>query len=870
MVWCRMENVRGRGRFALWLGLLLSVLFGSHSGFAATLLWNANPAEEGIAHYTVYVESGGAPTQTNITTSTSFPLTALLRGIFYTLRVTATDTNGVESLPSSIDFLLPLPPEITLQPISRVITLGNPLALDVGVTGTQPLSFQWMRDGVPLPGRTNQSLLISAVAALDAGDYTVQITNAAGSVISEEAAVTITGLTSPPAIITQPQSVTVGQGAQVALTVAATGPLLLSYQWLKDGLEIAGRTSGTLIISSASMLDAGSYTVRVSNLFGSVESAAAIVTVQTSSTAPTIVKQPEPVSLAVGQPLTLQVLAAGSTPLTYKWFQNGAEISGQTSSTFSIASVAAANSGGYRVVVSNPVGSVTSIVANVTVLTAPAIVTQPSGTSLLVGQTLVLSVQATGSQPLIYSWHRNGQLLSGLGGNIITIPSVTLNDAGLYSVIVSNSAGSTNSAAVPVTVTQSGALAPRIVTQPLGATVNEGSPLTLSVEAEGQAVLQFAWFRNGQPLASQTNAILSFSSITKADEGSYTVIISNGFGTAGSQAANIVVFALPRIVSQPESVAVRLGNSFQLRVNATSTETISYQWLKGGVEIHGATEATFRIFLMQASDAGAYQVRVSNSAGFVLSHEAVVTIAVAPQITQQPSNTTVNEGSVLQLSFQASGSGPFVVEWLRNSVAVQVTNRTELTIQDVKLTDGGTYMARVTGPGGTVTTAPVTVSVEPKPVITLHPQSAAVQIGATHMLTVSASGNGTLAYQWFKDGQLIPGAQNIFLMVSIRSKNDLGSYTVRVSNAAGFTESNPGIVSLAPDPAGSLIITVSGVGANLVGQGEPGTTYDVQLCSDLSSRNWITVQTVVADQTGRFEIRTPSSGRYWFIRTSRN
>ena len=62
------------------------------------------------------------------------------------------------------------------------------------------------------------------------------------------------------------------------------------------------------------------------------------------------------------------------------------------------------------------------------------------------------------------------------------------------------------------------------------------------------------------------------------------------------------------------------------------------------------------------------------------------------------------------------------------------------------------------------------------------------------MLSVSASGEGTLSYQWFKNGQPISGAQQIFHMFTARSDADFGTYHVRVSNAAGFTESNPAIV----------------------------------------------------------------------------
>jgi hypothetical protein len=1113
------------GRIGLYLGLLLSILFGGGTGQAATLVWDPNPPEEGVVHYTVYVLSLEVPLLTNVTTSTSFPLAALPRGVDLTLRVTATSAAGLESAPSSINYFGAIPPEITVQPLSKSIAAGDPLELVVEASGTPPFYFQWSRNGAVVPTQTNQTLFIAGATTANAGDYSVTVTNAAGSVVSSSATVTvlnrpsIAGQPSPqtvlaggrlllsvtangssplsyqwfrngqailgaqtaeyevlsatsanagnyfvqvtnavgsaqsatvavtvqaaPTITEQPQSVTVSEGSQIALAVSADGSSPLSYQWFKGNSELAGRTAATLVIASSVMSDAGAYRVRVTNPYGSIDSDPATVVVQTSSTAPSIVTHPRSVTVGVGSPVELEVLASGTSPLWYQWFKNGTALTDETNSVFSIIAAAVTNTGSYTVAVSNVVGSVTSSPGIISVLTAPAIITQPGPTNLVAGGSLVLAVEASGSLPLTYEWYHDAQLIAGAAGSTLTIPVAGTDHAGGYRVVVSNPAGAVTSSEAAVVVTQASGIAPVILAHPQGITLNEGDPGSVLVEADGQAPLQFVWFKDGQPLPARTNAILSFSSITKADAGVYTVRVSNRFGSATSDGATITVLTLPRILWQPESVAVRTGNSFQLAVGAASPEPLIYQWIKDGVEIPGATESSYKVISAQAEHTGVYRVKISNTSGFILSQEVTVSIAVAPQITRQPpTETTVNEGAALELSFLASGTGPFVVEWLRNNTVVLVTNVTELVIPDVKPSDAGSYVARVNGPGGSAATLPVAVRVETKPIITTQPRSANVQFGTSVTLTVSATGNGTLSYQWLKDGQPVSGAQNIFLTVIVRDESALGRYSVRVSNAVGFTESEPALiqilapptivmqpagvdvlvgspftldlelrgttpyafqwfkdgiaveggetaslsvaaatanhagtyhvvvtnsvgsvqsanavvrviphivinqhptnqsivagtsltltveasselplsyqwfrddvelegqagavlqiprvtnadggsyhvvvmnsleelisdiaeVTIVPDPdlaRGRLSITTSAAGASLVGQGEPGATYNIQRSTDLSSQDWTTIQTVIADEAGRFEFQAPSGGQYWFIRTFR-
>src|SRR6185503_16150383 len=114
--------------------------------------------------------------------------------------------------------------------------------------------------GADIAGATASTYSVSAMQSSDAGTYTVRVSNSAGSVSSSAATVTVVV---PPTITTQPSSQSVNVGSTLTLTVTASGTGPLSYQWIKDGANIAGATASTYSVSSAQAAHAGSYTVRV-------------------------------------------------------------------------------------------------------------------------------------------------------------------------------------------------------------------------------------------------------------------------------------------------------------------------------------------------------------------------------------------------------------------------------------------------------------------------------------------------------------------------------------------------------------------------------------------------------------------------------
>ncbi len=179
----------------------------------------------------------------------------------------------------------------------------------------------------------------------------------------------------PPVLLTQPASATNLVGASVTFTNYALGAQPLSYQWYFSDAPLAGATGPTFTRNPLELAHAGPYFVVVSNLYGATTSSVATLTVL-GTTPPFITANPTNTTVVKGQPLTLWVGADGTPPLQYQWRKNGMAVGGASfSPSYNLSSAGYSDAGKWDVIVSNPLGSVTSAVAVVTVLdvTSPVI-----------------------------------------------------------------------------------------------------------------------------------------------------------------------------------------------------------------------------------------------------------------------------------------------------------------------------------------------------------------------------------------------------------------------------------------------------------------------------------------------------------------
>jgi hypothetical protein len=365
-------------------------------------------------------------------------------------------------------------PSITTQPASQTVTAGANVTFTVAASGTAPLSYQWRKNGGNIAGATGTSLGLSSVTSANAGSYTVQVSNSAGSATSATATLTVNPAPVAPSITTQPVSRTVTAGANVTFTVAASGTAPLSYQWRKNGGNIAGATGTSLGLSSVTSADAASYTVQVSNSAGSATSATATLTVNPLVTVPSITTQPASQTVSAGANVTFTVAVSGTAPLSYQWRKNGSDIAGATAAALGLSSVTSANAGSYTVRVSNAAGSILSTTATLTVNPAPVVlsvtlVSPTNGAAFVSPANVELTAAVSSSSDIVAVDFIDGTNLCGI---VTAAPwsmaasNLSVGEHILSAMVTDSQGASVLSAPVTITVTVGSAPPPPPSTGP--------------------------------------------------------------------------------------------------------------------------------------------------------------------------------------------------------------------------------------------------------------------------------------------------------------------------------------------------------------------------------------------------------------------
>jgi hypothetical protein len=248
-----------------------------------------------------------------------------------------------------------------------------------------------------------------------------------------------------PAITQPPQNQIVAVGQPATFSVGISSPLLsVGFQWRKDQIPILNATAQTLIIPSVQLTNAGAYDVVITNAFGSVTSAPPAYLMVGSP--PIITSQPQSQTVVVGRPLTNLAGVTGTPPMTSYWYRADANIA--TATIFASAStngiilpnIQPSDAGNYQVIFTNLWGSTTSAVASITVVALPTVLRTTNYAYLAVGGGVTLTSRATGVG-LSYQWLFNGTNIAGATSQTLTLTNATLQQAGHYSVQVSNLAG---------------------------------------------------------------------------------------------------------------------------------------------------------------------------------------------------------------------------------------------------------------------------------------------------------------------------------------------------------------------------------------------------------------------------------------------
>ena len=245
---------------------------------------------------------------------------------------------------------------------------------------------------------------------------------------------------------------------------------------------------------------------------------------------------------------------------------------------------------------------------------------------------------------------------------------------------------------------------------------------------------------------------------------------SSDSSTASSSSTTVTA---PSISTQPASISVTVGSSASFSVTASGGGTLSYQWRKDGTAISGATSTSYAISSAATSDAGSYDVVVSNSAGSVTSSAATLTVTTAsgvtaPSITTQPSSVSVTSGASASFSVVASGSS-LSYQWAKDGTSISGATSSSYSLSSVSTSDAGSYTVTVSNSAGSVTSNAASLTVTTTSTGSSALAASATTAAQAFVATLSSSQQTTVNPAW----SLTAGRQWSNLPASMVSRNGL-------------------------------------------------------------------------------------------------
>jgi alpha-tubulin suppressor-like RCC1 family protein/sugar lactone lactonase YvrE len=514
---------------------------------------------------------------------------------------------------------------IVQQPVPRTLYSGMDATFSVGAIGTPPLNYQWQLGGANLAGATNSLLTISNAQPSDMGAYRVVVTGPVTNATSASAVLSL--LLTPPIITLQPVGQDNWLGASTTFTAAATGSQPLYYQWQFNETNLDGATNSILNLTNLQISNQGFYSLVVSNAYGVTNSSIVPLTIgglaealnatnliwQTygdvlwtvsvgnwahDGVAAAVSSAPSP-----GQKSILQTIVTGPGTLSFwwkvdqpaYWFSfylavNGAiqpltspGMTWQQQTVYigagtNLLQWVYTNSGPY---VSN-IGSWLDQVSYVPGGTAPMITAIPGNQTQPAGTNVTFNVTANGTPPFSYQWLFNGASLAGATNASYNFYLMGTNQAGGYSVIITNYYGSITSSIATLTVLVT---PPGIISQPASQTVRDGSNVTFNVVAAGSPPLNYQWLFNGALLNGQTNSTLSLPNVTTNQAGAYSVWVASPFGSITSHIATLTVGWRPSITMQPTNQSVLGGSRALIVAGVSGVGPLTFQWQLNGTNL---------------------------------------------------------------------------------------------------------------------------------------------------------------------------------------------------------------------------------------------------------------------------------------------
>jgi hypothetical protein len=399
-----------------------------------------------------------------------------------------------------------------------------------------------------------------------------------------------------------------------------------------------------------------------------------------------------------------------------------------------------------------------------------------------------------------------------------------------------------------------GSLLPVIIAQPIpfSRSLFPGLSTVLAVEVEGIEPITYQWYKDNTLITGASSKTFDVLNTAPSSVGGYYVEVSNPFGTIASGIVSISYNYPVGIVGAPQSLTAYYLNDIDsdkatFTVSVTGAAPISYNWYKNSSLIVGALSSSYTASYKLSDSGSQFIVSVKNFTTPV-SASAILTVFDTPLgFVSQPVSQTVNPGfSSVTFTVQASGRLPISYQWRKNGTNIFGETTQSLTLSNIQETDDASYDVIVSNLSGlsdtpvSLTSIQVSLFVnDPIGIINQPVNEIYVGLGGTITLSAEVSGTQPYYFEWYKDTNLITGANLSAYSLTANQANDLGTFFYVASNIVNSVTSNniallpafpPGILSptstqnLAVNPNSNTIFYCDVTGTNVQFQWKKNST----------------------------------------------
>ncbi|ELV11507.1 Hemicentin-1 [Tupaia chinensis] len=788
----------------------------------------------------------------------------------------ATSVAGEKEIRYEVDVLVPPAVEGGDETSYFIVMVNNLLELDCQVTGSPTPTIMWMKDGQLIDEKdgfkillNGRKLVIAQAQVSDTGLYRCVATNTAGD-DKKEFEVTVHV---PPTIKSSGLSErAVVKYKPITLQCIANGIPNPSITWLKDDQPVNTaqgnlkiQSSGRVLqIAKALLEDAGRYTCVATNAAGeaqqhiqlhvheppSLEDAGKMLNetvvlsnpVQLECKAagnpppvpPSISGSNNMVAVVVNNLVRLECEARGIPAPSLTWLKDGSPVSSFTNGIqvlsggriLALTSAQISDTGRYTCVAVNAAGEKQRDI-DLRVYVPPNIYGSDEFAQLTVieGNLISLLCESSGIPPPNLIWKKKGspvlvdsagrvRILSG--GRQLQISIAEKSDAGLYTCVASNVAGTAKKdynlhVYIRPTITNNGSHSTEII-------VTRGKSISLECEVQGVPHPTVTWMKDGRPLTKgrgvevlDEGRTLQLRNVHVSDTGRYVCVAVN---VAGDKKYDLSVHAPPSIIGNhgtPENISVVEKNSVSLACEASGIPLPSITWLKDGWPISLSNSVRIlsggrmlRLLQTRVEDAGWYTCIVRNEAGeerkiFRLS------VLVPPRIVGENTleDVKVKEKQSVTLACEVTGNPVPEITWHKDGQLLQEDEAHHITsggrflqITNAQVSHTGRYTCLASNIAGDKSKS-FSLNVYVSPTIAGvdsdgSPEDVTVTLNSPTSLVCEAYSYPPATITWFKDGAPLESNRNIRILPGGRTlqilnaqEDNAGRYACVATNEAG-------------------------------------------------------------------------------------